>query len=96
MLRIHVEEQPQTTILHVEGKLARNHVDELRRVWTAVRTDWPGKQTVIDLGSVRFVDSGGKELLSQMHSTGTQLSGTGLCITALIGEITGIRTAADL
>jgi anti-anti-sigma factor len=96
MLRIHVEEQPQTTILHVEGKLAGNHVDELRRVWTAVRTESPGKQTVIDLGSVRFVDSVGKELLSQMYGIGTQLSGSGLCISALIGEITGVRTAADL
>ena len=96
MLRIQIEDGPNSTTLYVEGKLTGNHVDELRRIWTSIRNESPDRQTVVDLGSVRFVDTAGKELLSQMHGVGTRLSGSGLCISALIGEITGVRVEADL
>jgi|RhiMetdeSRZDD1v2_1073273.scaffolds.fasta_scaffold580637_2 hypothetical protein len=89
MLRIQVDEQPETTILRVEGKLAGDCVDELRRVWTAVRKQSPEKQAVVELSSVMTVDQPGRKLLSQMHSWGTQLNGKGLCIRSLIEEITG-------
>ena len=88
MLRIRVEEQPEATTLYVEGKLAGESVDELCRVWTSKRTEAPEKEMVVDLCSVRSVDSAGRKLLSQMHGWGTRLCGTGLCIGPLIEEIT--------
>jgi anti-anti-sigma regulatory factor len=95
MLRIRVEDQPKTTTLYVEGKLAGDCVDELRRVWTSVRTDSPSKETVIDLCSVRVVDTAGKKLLCQMYTWGTRLAGSGLCISPLIDEITNNQPCAD-
>jgi len=95
MLRIRVENQPKTTMLYVEGKLAGKNVDELRRVWTSIRNDSPGKETVVDLCSVRVVDSNGKNLLCQIHGWGTRLAGNGLCISALIEEITGAQPNTD-
>ena len=89
MLRIQVDEQPETTILRVEGRLAGDWVDELRKVWMTVRTESPEKQAVVELSSVMSVDKPGRKLLSQMHSRGTQLSGSGLIVRSLIEEITG-------
>ena len=88
MLRIRVDDQPKATTLYVEGKLAGDSVDELRRVWTFVHTETPEKETVVDLCSVRVVDSAGRRLLCQMYGWGTRLAGHGLCITPLIEEIT--------
>ena len=95
MIRIRVEDQPKTTTLYVEGKLAGDSVDELRRVWTSVRNDSPGKETVIDLCAVRVVDAAGKKLLCQMHRWGTGLAGSGLCISPLIQEIIGGQPCLD-
>jgi len=89
MLRIQVDKQPETTILRVEGRLAGDWVDELRRVWMIVRTESPEKQAVVELSSVMSVDKPGRKLLSQMYSRGTQLSGSGLIVRSLIEEITG-------
>src|SRR5688572_12233020 len=88
MMRINVEEQPKETTLHVEGKLAGDSVDELRRVWAAIRSQSPDKHTVVDLSSVRVVDCTARKLLCQMHGWGAQLTGTGLMIGPLIQEIT--------
>ena len=64
-------------------------MDELRRVWMTVRTESPEKQAVVELSSVMSVDKPGRKLLSQMHSRGTHLSGSGLIVRSLIEEITG-------
>jgi len=88
MLRIRVEDQPEVTTLYVEGKLAGDCVDELRKVWATVRTGSPDKDTVVDLCCVRTVDVTGRNLLRQMHAWGTRLAGNGLCIRHLIEEIT--------
>jgi hypothetical protein len=89
MFRIEVDEEQDTTTLHVEGKLAGDSVDELRRVWTDVRSRAPEKQAVVELSSVLIVDKPGRKLLSQMHLWGTRLVGTGLMIQPLIEEIAG-------
>jgi anti-anti-sigma regulatory factor len=88
MLRIRVDDQPEAMTLHVEGKLVGDSVHELRRIWTAMRSESPGKQTVIELSSVRVVDITGRKLLGQMHEWGTRLTGNGLVIAPLIEEIT--------
>ena len=95
MIRINVEDQSKDTTLYVEGKLAGDCVDELRRVWTAVRTESPGKQTVVDLSSVRVVDCTGRKLLCQMHGWGTRLSGSGILVGPLIQEITDAGSCTD-
>jgi ABC-type transporter Mla MlaB component len=95
MLRIHIDEQPTTTTLYVEGKLAGDCVDELRRVWTSVRNERPDRETVVDLCSVRVVDSAGRKLLCELHGCGTRLAGNGLCIGPLIEEITGATPCSD-
>ena len=88
MLRIQIDKQAEKTILQVEGKLAGDWVDELRRVWTTVRDESPGKPAVVELSSVITVDKPGRKLLSQMYAWGTRLTGKGLMIRSLIDEIT--------
>src|SRR5688572_5092313 len=95
MIRIRVDDQGTAVTLHIEGKLAGDCVDELKRVWTSVRNDSPGKETILDLSSVRAVDCTGHKLLCQMHGWGTRLSGTGLMIGPLIEEIISSRPCKE-
>jgi anti-anti-sigma regulatory factor len=95
MLRIHVDDQSKSVTLYIEGKLSGDAVDELRRVWTSLRIESPGKQIVADLSSVRVVDCTGRKLLSQMHGWGTRLAGAGLMIGPLIEEITNAASCSD-
>ena len=92
MFRIRVDDESKAATLYVEGKLAGDSVDELRRVWTTMRSEFPTKPTVVELSSVRVVDIAGHKLLAQMHDWGTELAGTGLVIESLINEITGIQS----
>ena len=87
MIRIQVDDQSNAVTLYVEGKLAGECVDELRRVWASIRNESPAKQTVVDLSSVRVVDCTGRKLLCQMHGWGTRLAGAGLVIGPLVEEI---------
>jgi len=71
----------------IEGKLVGDSVDELRRVWTTIRSESPNKETVVERCAVRIVDRAGRKLLRQMHEWGARLAGRGLVIRPLIDEI---------
>jgi ABC-type transporter Mla MlaB component len=92
MLRIRVDDQPTSATFYIEGKLVGDSVDELRKVWTASRSDPPKKLTIVDLSSVLVVNAAGRALLRQMHSKGARLVGSGLMTRTLIQEITDGRT----
>ena len=95
MVRITVDDQPRVTTIYVEGRLAGECVDELRKAWASVRNASPDKEVVVDLCSVRVVDNAGRKLLVQIHEWGTRLAGSGLCITPLIEEITNAGLKVD-
>jgi len=94
MFRIELDDKPEAMILRIEGRLAGDCVDELRRVWTEVRSKSAGKESVVELSCVICLDHSGRKLLAEMHSGGTRLSGCGLVIASLIEEITGAAAAA--
>jgi anti-anti-sigma regulatory factor len=87
MLRISVLNGSQSARLKLEGKLAHEWVMEAQKAWAAL-VDMAGKKKVIvDLADISFVDGSGKELLSLVHQSGSELVGSGPMITALIEEV---------
>src|SRR5262245_56442560 len=96
MLRIRVVDESEMVTLYVEGKLAGDVVNELRRVWSCLRDESPGKEIVVDLASVRVVDCTARKLRCQMHGWATQSARTGLMIRPLIEEITNAASSSDV
>jgi outer membrane protein len=89
MLRISIIDEPRSTTLKLEGKIAQEWVAELRNTWMALLETANNRKRIVDLYGVSFVDDIGRILLYEMHADGAQLIGTGPMITALIEEIQG-------
>lgn len=85
MIRITSQQEPTTTRLFLEGKLAGRSVEELDKCWHTC----PASEValLVDLTNVSFVDDHGKELLARMHNRGIKLFSTSLMTKCLIEEI---------
>lgn len=87
MLRITTRVIAGDVGLFVEGRLAGPCVSELEKCWRRAEAGELPVPTVIDLTEVSFIDSYGKQLLSQMHEHGIKLIANGLMSKFLIEEI---------
>ena len=88
MLRITVQENTDPITLRLEGKLVGDWVPELRAVWAVLQPGLQVKNVAVSLTCVCCVDDAGRRLLTEIHSTGGQLTGSGLFVRTLIEEIT--------
>jgi hypothetical protein len=71
----------------VEGKLAGACVAELEKCWQSAQSaDWR-LSLVVDLVGVTFIDDPGRQLLTQMHGSGTKFLAAGIMTRCLIEEI---------
>ena len=85
MVRISIEEQDDHVLLRVEGSLRGPWVAELERVWRTSTND--PKLVRVDLAGVSYVDDAGNALLTRMFHEGTQLSGSGPLMNAVVEAI---------
>ena len=70
MLRITVHDSPAVLRFQLEGKLIGPWVAELRQSWLTAQSVRAGRQVVIDLSDVAFIDESGKELLREFCECG--------------------------
>jgi len=88
MLRITVDQQADPIAVQLEGKLVGAWVQELRQVWSGLRST--GNCVVISLTGISSVDVLGRGLLLEIHFAGGVLTGSGLLAKSLIEDVTGI------
>jgi hypothetical protein len=85
MLKITTDAQSDPTTLKLEGKIAGEWVNELRRTWNELRRRKLGRAMIVDLSDVSFIDEEGKQLLALMFRQGAEFrSGPLLSMTRLI------------
>lgn len=73
-LRITLEENAETMVLKLEGRLAGPWVAELDRLWTQASLQRHGRKLALDLRHTTFADSRGIEVLRTIYSeTGADL-----------------------
>jgi ABC-type transporter Mla MlaB component len=74
MLRITIDEKPDTVVLRLEGSLIIPWVEEVEQCWRNVFANLGARSVQVDLSAVRFVDSAGGALLIRMHEAGFRLA----------------------
>lgn len=74
VLRITVEEKPETVVLKLEGRLAGPWAAELGRFWQEKAPNFAQKKLSLDLREITFADADGMRLLKDIYSqTGAAL-----------------------
>lgn len=67
MLRITLEEKPESTRIKIEGRLCGPYVEELERAWHRMESALQTKHLIVDLCGMTGVDEPGKRLLAEMY-----------------------------
>lgn len=76
--------QETATRFVLEGKLAGPWVTEMERCWqAALDADQGCRSILVDLTAVSYVDAPGKELLTRMQRSGSELLVAGLMTRAI-------------
>ena len=87
MLRIGIRRDAESIDLNVEGRLVGPWVHELEKCWQAESLSRRERPIVVNLTSVTFVDSEGRELLTEMRRSGVVLVPTGCLMNLIVDEI---------
>ncbi|HKS41790.1 MAG TPA: STAS domain-containing protein [Blastocatellia bacterium] len=87
MLRIDIQHKNESTSFTVAGKLTGAWVEELEKCWRTETATANCKSILVNLASVTFVDSAGRELLAKMRKQGVVLVPTGCLMKAIVEEI---------
>lgn len=85
MLKITAQREAGVLRVELEGRLAGPWVKELEHCWRSTAGPQPSDPVRVDLTSVTFIDTAGKELLKAMHRDGVELVATG-CLNRCIVE----------
>ena len=89
MLRITVQDDPESVTFKLEGGLAGNWVQELERCWQSTLSANPGQAVRFDVGEVTFIDATGKAFLAARHEQGAKFVASGCVMRAIVAEICG-------
>ncbi len=68
MLRITVNENPETVVIKLEGRVAGPWAAELGRVWEEKAPVVAKKKLALDLRETTFADAGGMRVLKAIYS----------------------------
>lgn len=87
VLRITTRDIAGNISLFIEGKLAGPCVGELEKCWRRAVAGEAPLPSLVDLTDVSYIDTNGKQLLSQMKEHGIKLVANGLMSKFLLDEI---------
>jgi ABC-type transporter Mla MlaB component len=88
MMRITRQQDGETITLKIEGRLAGEWVDEMKRCWDEVKTAARQRVIRIDLTDVTFIDLAGRELLAQIFASGAIAGAANVMIKAVLEQLT--------
>ena len=89
MMRITRQHDSETITLKIEGCLAGEWVNEMKRCWDEVKTGARRRAIRIDLTDVTFIDVAGRELLAQMFASGAIAGAVNVMTKTVVEQLTG-------
>jgi ABC-type transporter Mla MlaB component len=87
MLKVTIKQADSAETWELEGKLSGDWVKELERCWKE-RSSPVGVSLQVHLKAVSYIDTAGKQLLTEMHGRGVEIKGCGCMTKAVVEEIT--------
>lgn len=87
MLRVTVTNDERSRKAKIEGRIAGQSVEELRRICDELLADFGEAQMILDLGDVSFVDADGIELLRRLACRDVVLANRSPFLAELLKEV---------
>jgi ABC-type transporter Mla MlaB component len=87
MLKVTIKQADTAETWELEGKLSGDWVKELEHCWKE-RSSPVGVSLQVHLKAVSYIDTAGKQLLTEMHGRGVEIKGCGCMTKAVVEEIT--------
>lgn len=87
MLRITVQKSKQEVTIRLEGRIAGPWVEELHQAWVSVAPSLGTKPLRVDLREVTFVDTRGRQLLTEIRKKGAAFLADTAATKSLVEEI---------
>jgi anti-anti-sigma regulatory factor len=87
MLRITIEEEPDSLRLRIEGKLVGAWAKELEQSWKRVAECRDHKALLIDLTDTLYIDDEGKRVLKKLFGEGASFQTAGAMTSSVVDEI---------
>ena len=85
MLKITVQEETDTVILKLEGRIAGPGIAEIHRAWRSLTPALNSKKLVVDLRGVSSIDGDGELLMGELYAkTGAEFQTSSVFIEFLI------------
>lgn len=69
LLKITVDQNPETVLLKLEGRIAGPWVAELTRVWMEIKPELKSQKLIIDLKDTTYANAAGIEALREIYSS---------------------------
>jgi anti-anti-sigma regulatory factor len=88
MMRITQQQDGETITLKIEGCLAGEWTNEMKRCWDEVKNDTRSRVIRIDLAEVTFIDVAGRGLLAQMFASGAIAGAANVMTRAVVEQLT--------
>ena len=95
MLKITTLTNAESTDLRLEGRLAGLWVQEMERCWDSTVSTTTDHSLTVDLSSVTYVDSDGKDLLKKIHRQGAKLVASGCLTSCIVNEIAHVAQSGE-
>ena len=89
MLRITITDTPTEQKWVLQGLLAIPWASELWANWTKARNAREGRQCVVDLQDVTFIDQSGESVLLAMMTEQVRFVASGVCTKQLLEDLQG-------
>jgi hypothetical protein len=86
MLKITTHVLDDATRITLEGRLAGPWIGELERCWREAQQSAGGRQLIVDLTGVTFVEQEGKAVLARMYQEGADLLASGSCMRSIVED----------
>jgi ABC-type transporter Mla MlaB component len=87
VLRIDIQHGEEATSFTIAGKLSKPWVEELEKCWRSEMASDSARPVAVELSAVTYVDSTGKQLLTEMRRQGVTLVPSGCLMKAIVEEI---------
>ena len=87
MLKVSTKEREGSLTFVLEGRLCGEWAIEAEQAWSRLLANCAGREVLLDLGGVTFIDQAGEALIASMLARSPKVRGSGVVVNHLIDQM---------